>query len=254
MPYFTNRGITPLAGGGAFSPLSLPGLKGWYKADAGAYHTVGPNVPATNGQTVISWADQSGTGAPSFNTLGGSSGGFPTLVTSGLNGLPILNCSGGAQSSQTAATFPIGGSALSFFAVVKTTAVGSSDLRIFSFDGGGGDTGANSIIFFYHPGTSLTLVKTHQNGDRSSATITSGSWNQLGTICDGANNTVYLGGVAQTPVADVSSFGATGPLCIGDPSGVQPDMQIAEIIICNTALGSTDRTNLNTYLFGRWGV
>jgi hypothetical protein len=48
----------PAASGGGFTPASLTGLIGWYKADVGVTNT-GNNTPAT------AWADQSGNG----NTL-----------------------------------------------------------------------------------------------------------------------------------------------------------------------------------------
>jgi hypothetical protein len=49
---------------GLFSPSQLPGLAAWYDAaDSSTVLTsVGPDVPATNGQTVRRWLDKSGNG------------------------------------------------------------------------------------------------------------------------------------------------------------------------------------------------
>jgi hypothetical protein len=49
---------------GLFSPASLPGLAAWYDASDAAtvLTTVGPDVPATDGQTVRRWLDKSGAG------------------------------------------------------------------------------------------------------------------------------------------------------------------------------------------------
>lgn len=48
--------------GGRFSPDKLPGLAAWYSADFGVLTSVGPDVPATDGQTVRRWLDRSGNG------------------------------------------------------------------------------------------------------------------------------------------------------------------------------------------------
>jgi hypothetical protein len=47
---------------GLFSPSQLPGLAAWYDAadSSTVLTTVGPDVPATNGQTVRRWLDKSG--------------------------------------------------------------------------------------------------------------------------------------------------------------------------------------------------
>jgi hypothetical protein len=72
---------------GLFSPTSLPGLAAWYDAsDAATVLTsVGPDVPATNGQTVRRWLDKSGNNnhneqadlALQPGLVAGSQGGLP---------------------------------------------------------------------------------------------------------------------------------------------------------------------------------
>jgi len=46
----------------SINPASLPGIAAWYSADYGVLTSVGPDVAATNGQTVRRWLDKSGNG------------------------------------------------------------------------------------------------------------------------------------------------------------------------------------------------
>ena len=51
-----------LGGSGVLTPDRLPGLAAWYSADFGVLTSVGPDVAATDGQTVRRWLDRSGNG------------------------------------------------------------------------------------------------------------------------------------------------------------------------------------------------
>jgi hypothetical protein len=81
---------------GLFSPSQLPGLAAWYDAaDSSTVLTsVGPDVPATNGQTVRRWLDKSGNGRHLDQaTLANQ----PTLTTTGApNGKPRITFNGAA--------------------------------------------------------------------------------------------------------------------------------------------------------------
>lgn len=51
-----------LGGSSVLTPDRLPGLAAWYSADYGVLTSVGPDVAATDGQTVRRWLDRSGNG------------------------------------------------------------------------------------------------------------------------------------------------------------------------------------------------
>jgi hypothetical protein len=140
---------------------------------------------------------------------------------------------------------------------VTSNANGSSNARVLGISiPGGGDIDPTTAIFEYFPGSTITNPTTYNSGNKSSGTITASSWNQVGSIFDGANDTMYIANAGQTPVAATPTFASPviiDVFCDGG-LGISPTGQAAEIIITNTALSSTDRTNLASYLTARWGI
>jgi hypothetical protein len=99
-------GLLGVGGSGAppppFTPASLPGLIGWYKADAGVFSDAGI-TPATNGGTIQQWNDQSGHGN---NLLQATSASRPTYTTGALNSLPVID-NPSAMFMQTNSSFAL---------------------------------------------------------------------------------------------------------------------------------------------------
>lgn len=256
---FRVHGLT--SGGGGFTPASLTGLIGWYKSDAGVYVDAGSTL-ATNGQTVQQWNDQSGVG----NHLSqATSARRPTYTTGLLNGLPgIVFVVANVQWIANQA-IALGGTTASAFVVAKTPSPGTNADRVVTFTATGqgldfNNTGSGIFLF----SASSTSISGYRNsGALSNGTVVANTFMQLGSIYDGTNNTVYLGGTAQTPVANTSTFAATGALGIGGGVQTPPgstsgdstmDGTICEIVFTNTALSSGDRSSLNSYFTSRWGV
>jgi hypothetical protein len=72
----------------AWSPLQLPGLQLFLTADSGACTDTARTTPATNGQSVAGWTDQSGTGHHASQATGTL---CPTLLTGAFpSGKPAL--------------------------------------------------------------------------------------------------------------------------------------------------------------------
>lgn len=246
------------AGGGGFTPGTLTGLIGWWKADAGVFNDAG-TTPASNGNTVNQWNDQSGTG----NHLSPPSGATgPTFNTGVLNGLPGLAYVSGSTNMLTKSSFSLGGTTASVFIVAKIASGAAASGRFIDFQKStdNNDFGVStSAIFLYAP-TTASVSGFRSGGGLSNGSVTNNTFTQLGSIYDGTNNTVYIGGTGQTPVANTDTFGASGFFNVGGflnntttPSALL-DGSIVEIVVTNTALGGTDRASLKTYFTSRWGV
>lgn len=232
----------------AWNPLNLPGLVGWYKGDAGTFTNTGCTTPAVNGNTLGCWADQSGHSA---NLIQATTGQQPRYDTSSLNGLSVVTAPAGA-SQMSVAIFNLGGTTASVFMVVKSTAANLG--RVVDYGVGSTDTSSTSFIAAFF--SSITAPASYNNGFKSQGTVVSSSWNEIGSIFDGTNNTMYIGGIAQTPVGATSTFATNGNLnSFSDPVGAFPlTGSIAEIIVTSGALGTADRASIKTYLLARWGV
>lgn len=229
-----------------FTPAALPGLIGWWKADTGVFSDAGI-TPATNGGAVQQWNDQSGAG---FNLLQVNAPNQGTYNANTLNGLPTLNFLS-THGMATSTSFALGGTTASAFLVARYTDSNFNG-RLLAFSVGGGDTGPTSAIFVLEQ--SLTAVETYNNGDKSGGTVVSGSWNELGTIFDGVNDTFYVNNSAGTPVGATPTFAATGAIEINQNAGGGQTTDYAEIVLTNTPLSSTNRGLLHTYFQSRWGV
>lgn len=95
---FAGPGISggPASGGGPigiFTPLDIPGLALWLRADAGTYQDVAMTVPAVlNGDTVGGWQDQSGAGNHATQAVAAQQ---PNLQLAIINGLPTVRFTSG---------------------------------------------------------------------------------------------------------------------------------------------------------------
>lgn len=253
-------GATTGGGGGGFTPASLTGLIGWYKSDAGVYVDAGSTL-AANGQTVQQWNDQSGTGNHLTQAASGNRPVYTTGLLNGLPGLVFVDINSQWLAQQAIA---LGGKTASVFMVVKTPPTAGSADRFASFTATGTSddfSAGPSAVFLYQ--SSATNVSAYRNGGMSNGTIVANTFMQLGSIYDTLQNTVYISGAAQSPVNNGDTFAATGAFTLGAYTASPPGSvtgsnfltgTICEVVLANTALGSTDRASLNSYFTSKWGV
>lgn len=242
-----------------FTPASLSGLIGWWKSDTGVFKDAGV-TPAANGDTVNQWNDQSGNGNNLKPQVTEAIG--PIFNTSILNGLPALTFVFTSHMTLGLASVSLGGTTASAFMVAKVAPTSASDgrLLVFQATGQANDFDNTSSALFLDAQSTTAVRAFRNNGSLSNGTIVNNVFLQLGSIYDGANNTVYLGGTGQTPVASTGTFGATGQLVLGAfmQGGVNVtngvDGSICEVVLTNTALNSTDRSNINTYFLNKYTV
>jgi hypothetical protein len=215
-------------------PLSpVTGMAAWYKADAGLVD--GSNNPVTsNGATISVWQDQSGNAR---HTVIPAIWSGPTLLTSGVNGLPLVRFTPTQMFEvQTVFTTPC-----SIFLVARM--YGATKRRILAgrtanwllgwWNGGYNQMYASGSVLLTgspsEPGNVIRIYSSVQTGSLSSF------WNS-GTLV--ASNT---GGLV-----------APGFLGINGDGSESSHSDIAEILVYSSALSTGDRQTVENYLISRW--
>lgn len=221
--------INPFMAGRPFSPTDISGLLVWLKADA---------LSLNDGDAVSSWTDSSGNGT---HATQGTALLRPVFKTSILNSLPILRFNG-SQYLQTG-TFS-GGQPATFFAVPKFS--GSPQ---FAFDGVGA---SNRNAMWSNSGSRALYAGSILNG--SSATANFEVWS---AIFNSTSSTLWVNGTSDA-TGDIGTQNLTNGLVVGaagDPvggGGLNGDL--AEVIIYNSALSSTNRQLVEDYLGAKYGI
>ena len=216
--YWRNQGALP------FSASTVSNLRAWYKADVGI---------TLNVTTVSQWNDQSGGG----NHLIGTSTAQPLYVASSLNGLPTILFDGINDSLRMAS--PITGfTNVTYFIVIKRN---SSALGVSI----GGD--ANN----YHYGNDSTTLYSGFNS--KAGTTTTSTWYVRSGTGTGSVATWYSDGVLLTSHSQFGQFNAFQS--VGDWNGTYfTSGNIAEVLIYDKVLNSTERGVVDVYLRAKWAT
>lgn len=238
----------------------------WLKADAGVFTDAGI-TPATNGQTVQQWNDQSGNNK---HATQGTAANRPTLVTNALNGKPLLRFSTASGFNQLVVP------------AIDLSAVNKTDLFIvYKINSGNvffentADLNVNTTGFAMYDnpqagsGASVTLrgdagynaIYSHKDCDKY--LLAEGSFDK--SLASNEVN-VRVNGVLNPPPAtqpfntdnnnnfgnNVSYIGYRGA---GAANGALPmSGDIAEIILFNRILTSAERTSVENYLINKYDL
>ncbi len=224
------RQFNPLGEEPPFSPTDLSGLLGWWKADSLALSDTDP---------VTTWADSSGNG----NNAGGANG--VLYRTNQINGLPAVFFDGSDDSldvsTLTATTKPV-----SIFAVVKPA--DTSTRTVVSCDAAGG------LQLRIDP--KLTANKATVAAIGSSNTSLSGGTAYRVALTYSATGayTFYLNGTADGSGTNDQTFSAS-IVRIGRNINSEPmSGLIAELLIYDSVLSSTDRASVESYLSTKYSI
>lgn len=242
---------------GPFSPSDIAGLQLWLKADGNVYNT--GTTQATNGQTVQTWADASGNARDATQATSGSR---PTFITGALNSKPVIRFDGSDDFLGTAsASYAI----QTIFVVSKTAVNPNSYVGIITARTSPnstlvGPSDSNLGFGSFSFGVGLVTVDSDGSG-------TSGYTNYIGI--DGSSMSAsdvdnYNVGVTCgvgwhyiTHVANSLSASGTKIFCVGADTFSSSrcwNSDIAEIIIYNSAITGTNRTNVEMYLKNKYGL
>jgi hypothetical protein len=232
--------------GGAWTPASLASLWAWYKSDSGLWQDTSGTTAATNSSNVARWDDASGNARHLLQATGGLQ---PVLATNVLNGYPSVNFAsdwlraavGGAPSTD-----------YSLFIVMK---LGTTTDEVFVHCG----------KYMFYQLTDMMIVGHYWEGEI--AKFYNGSvgtsWHlQTAVVDDTGDSTpdgsLYMDGTLQhsdgttTQGQSVQSSITVGASWQSD--WLVPAMDVAEIIITNSAVNSTERQQVHDYIETRYGL
>lgn len=228
---------------GGFLPTNFSGCKLWLDATQ--------ITGVADGNTVQTPSDYSGN---SNTVTQATSGSRATYRTSGINSRPALEFDGTDDYYSGSHTWASSVSGFTVFVVLKTDSATANQCALI--------TDAQDIRFQQFSNARYTGIGAANYGSVANSS-TSGQYMSLvydGSQSGNANRLkLYIGGAQQT-----LSFSGTIPatsnaqttLVVGRYNTTSPywDGMIGEVIGYNRALSSTERTAVESYLAGKWGL
>lgn len=233
-------------------------LVAWYDPqDQATVFSDAGTTQITNGGTVVQVNDKSGnnrhlTAVSTSVTwhLGGmsSKSAFKITPPGGIGGL---------KSGLTAVAMGVSSFA-AWIVAQEDRSVITGNARLLSFLGSGdaNELAANSVGFFFEKG--YGDVASYRDGNYLGSTAISDlTTARLSVVFDGVNQTPYTNNSVGTSAASTGSLAATGQLLVGcNSSGgnnwLTTNAAIGEIVIVKGTVTSQQRTDMQTYLAGRW--
>ena len=247
-PFLNKVTITALPG---FSPTSISGLTAWFDGSDPA----GTGTPPSNGATISTWVDKSGS---SHNAVAGVG---PTFAAASLNGLGTLTFDG-ASTFLYASGLTVPTNTHSLFAVHNPVGTNANTQ--------GGDTGIlraqetiGYIVFPYaYNGTQNGYTTSYISGyfGFGFQNDVAGSWNLYETVVGSSAVTQYQYGTVVTANTGLSITATTSDnFTVGSYSYFGGSQQqfyygsMAELLVFNVELSTTDRQKIEGYLAWKWG-
>ena len=236
--------------GAAFTPTDIAGCTGWWDA------SVAGDFTYSSGTLVSQWNDKSGN---AWHLTQGTAGWLPTRNTT-INGLDAVTFDGTDDLLESASTHQVVNSSSgnwSAFAVFKKSANSGTDCVVSSVPSG--NFGAQMIR------TNGTTAEAVANNNATYTTDTGGT---VGTSTAHQASAVQASGTIEIWL-DASSGGSTAKSgantavsyttmgAIANPSEIAGSYFagiICEVILYNSALSTTDRQSVESYLRSKWGT
>lgn len=220
-----------------FSPDDIAGLRAWFDADA--------ITGKVDTDTISQWDDLSGNGLHATQATGANQ---PTYQTNEINGLPVVQFDGSNDSlgsalnnADASITVFLIGRFLSGAANVSRILSLSSDGAASIFNNGDSDYG-----YYANQGGSIVDL----GGTPQTATI-------LALVFASNSSTdAYRDGTLHTTFDPSNGYTGGLPLTLGAQRSTEnfAKCQIGEVLIYDSALGSTDREAVEQYLGDKWGI
>lgn len=258
---FATGDVVDIVSEPAYTPNNISNLKLWFKADTAVYTDLG-STPATNGQAVEQWNDQSGTAHNLTQTV---SGARPTLVTNWKNSLPALNFDGVNDSMDTASQALTGATSVTLFVVMDRDHTATSTTQtVLSICGVGfGMLDMRSMVASYdiidmEVGTGTAVDNAGEVSDLGTGAARNGPFIVMGVIPAGGHSTVYINGVNKGGSSGLAALNlaAMAYNSVGSDSGVASyhKGKIAEVIAYSAALSLADQIKVTHYLARRYAI
>jgi len=231
--------LTPKWDVGLSIPSDISGLQLWLDADEAS------TITSSSG-LVSQWNDKSGNG---FNVTQGTGSEQPTTNATTQNGKNVIDFDAGDELDIPSGLFSVPAGSNTIFAVVKANATSANEMRILEMEVSGGtrfDLGflSDSLVADFLNGSVVAI----------SASVTVAQWNIHRGRRDGTTQAISINGADEATntsgsdiTADLGFIGSTG----GDRF---LNGSIAEIIIYNRSLSTTEIAAVETYLSKKWGI
>jgi hypothetical protein len=225
------------------TPSSLSGLVAWLKADA---------ISASDGDAVASWVDSSGN---SNTPVQATAANKPTYTTNVLNGLPVVRFDGNdGLTMPTAGNFDL--ATPTIFVVAKRNAGTSGSIMGKSTTGFTDGRRRKMAVATSSGGIAYAAGSDSQS---IAITATPGNWNMFGVVAtSNTSHSIYLNGTKTdftTTLADSTLNAANMIIGSNFAVGTEPfNGDIAEIIIFNRALSSTQVVGIENYLANKYNL
>ena len=221
-------------------------------------------IDATGGTTrddagnVSKWYDLSGNGNIFSQTVVASS---PQYSASSINGKPAVSFDGSNDFMTLTMATPLSTTQLTYFMVLKriTFTTNSGPMVAVTASNANDYDNVGSLIFQYQ-NTATDPVQDYRNGGLSSSIQTpvlNVPYLASGMF-DSTSNIVYSYGSPWQAVASTGTFSFSkwyiGCRYSGSAATLYQKVDIAEVLVFNTALSTADRTLVNLYLSQKWGI
>jgi hypothetical protein len=243
----------------SFSPSNIAGLSLWLDATTGLFDaTSGGNPVTTDASSVARWEDQSGN---SRHITQATSASQPILKTAIQNGKNIIRFDGTNDILRRSGAFVHAQGAATIFVVVSANS-GASDRLIVE----GRTTNTNPL---YMPiiSANATLFQVLYRIDSGTIPLNNVSFGTAfnGTgfklVCALDSGTNFAGFINKVTTNNQNYTRGTVTLDTFSVGGWATTTErdffpgdVAEVIIYNTALGTTDRQSVENYLYAKWGI
>jgi hypothetical protein len=231
------------SGGGepAFSPIAIEDICAWYDAsdNSTVLNSIGPDIAATNNQTIRRWLDKSGNDFHLDQATGLSQ---PIFKTNQINSLPAVDMD--AVNDFMTGTCVLNAPYTVFLVAQQR---GSGSLRIVS------SASPNSLISISR---GMTSVFVSGNTVRATALTTVDTLASVflhSPSVGGGNIRLFLGGTAANQATSSVAAANFGTVTIGR-STEPADALVCELATYNRDLTDDERGQLVTYAAAKWGT
>lgn len=263
MGFFATSGILNRRGffGGAqaFSPSNIAGLSLWLDATTGLFDaTSGGSAVTTDGSAVARWEDQSGN---SRHITQATLASRPILKTAIKNGKNIIRFDGTNDILRRSGAFVHAQGAATIFVVVSANS-GTSD-RLMN-EGRTANTNSLYMPIISNLATDFSVLYRLDNGTIPLNNVSFGTaFNGAGfkLVCALDSGTNFAGFINKVTTNNQNYTRGTVTLDTFSIGGwattIERDFfpgDVAEVVIYNTALGTSDRQSVENYLYSKWGL
>ena len=240
--------------------LPVAGSALWLDATNNASVLNGSGSQATTGQTVANWNNIAvgASGAVSQSTVANQ----PLYGSHTLNGKPMIYFDGSNDSLSSLTTYANTGTTTSLFMVVRRTLAAGNYRRLVSFVGPNSNTDWSDVgNWCFSNGQSGTVNRIERVSAWDIGTAPAINTAYLAEVVfDGSNVRMYVNGVQQGSTQTTSGNFNINRVTIGtgwtSGAATSENFQgdIGEVLVFNSALGTTDRQLIESYLTNKWLV